>query len=132
LTGRGESSPTDLPTATCPFGGADADPLAVVAHVGRADHQGQVRAGRHGRVRRAGTVVDSRLTVATLMPAPPEVGIELLEHLRGDSRQRNRPESRLDRPLDVAAVPVEGGLLGLVRAQPRVQDRFPVSGSVPA
>jgi hypothetical protein len=66
-------------------------------------------------------MVDNRLAIPTAMPAAPEIGVELLQHLRRHLRHRHRPESRLDRPADVAAVTVEGGFLGLVRPQPGVE-----------
>ena len=74
-------------------------------------------------VRERGAVVDGRLAVATAVTAAAEIGIELLQHLRCDLGDGDGAESGLDRAPDVAAVPVERGLFGLVRPQPVVEGR---------
>ena len=66
------------------------------------------------------TVVDGRPAVATV-PAPPELGVELLEHLSCDLRQGHITERRLDVPPPVPVVAAQRALLGLVHAEPGVE-----------
>jgi hypothetical protein len=63
-------------------------------------------------------VVDSRLVRPTTGAAAAPVGVDLLQDLRGDLRDRHVAEGRLDRASDVAAVAVERRRLRLVRPQP--------------
>jgi hypothetical protein len=72
-------------------------------------------------VRDARPGVDRRLTVSAAVTAASELGVELLEHLRGDLPYRHVAERGFDRAADVATVAIERRLLGLVRTQPRLQ-----------
>jgi hypothetical protein len=67
----------------------------------------------HGR-----PVVDGRLAASAARAAPAEIGVQIVQDLRRDLRDRDIADGRLDRPTDVAAVAVEGGLLGFVAAEP--------------
>jgi len=68
-------------------------------------------------------MIDRRLTIAAPVPAPPELGVELLQQLSGDLREWDVAERRLNAAPDVSVVAVESRLLGLVHPQPRIEGR---------